>query len=114
MFRTSDEYACSAAPGPDITASNTGERYRGQMWVAGNGCQLTSFTTYIPPNDGLTRNHECFRHTWAGVYAARSKHPGGVNACLADASVRFVPATIDVFVWRAAGTRANGEPLQLP
>jgi prepilin-type N-terminal cleavage/methylation domain-containing protein/prepilin-type processing-associated H-X9-DG protein len=45
-----------------------------------------------------------------GAYAgARSKHTGGVNAALADGSVRFVTDSIDLGTWRALGTRANGE-----
>jgi len=43
--------------------------------------------------------------------AARSKHPGGVNAALGDASVRFVTNNIDVIIWRGAGSRAGGEVL---
>jgi prepilin-type N-terminal cleavage/methylation domain-containing protein/prepilin-type processing-associated H-X9-DG protein len=45
--------------------------------------------------------------------AARSRHPGGVNVSLADASVRFVTDDIATNVWRAAGTRAWNEPLKL-
>jgi prepilin-type N-terminal cleavage/methylation domain-containing protein/prepilin-type processing-associated H-X9-DG protein len=48
----------------------------------------------------------------AGAHAAaRSRHPGGVNAALADGSVRFFANTIDQFTWRGLGTRSNGEVL---
>ena len=50
--------------------------------------------------------------TRSGVNAqvgARSRHTGGVNAALADGSVRFVPNTINVSAWRALGTRAGGD-----
>lgn len=40
---------------------------------------------------------------------ARSYHTGGVQACLADGSVRFVSDNIDLAIWQAAGTRAGGE-----
>jgi prepilin-type N-terminal cleavage/methylation domain-containing protein/prepilin-type processing-associated H-X9-DG protein len=43
--------------------------------------------------------------------AARSRHPGGVNAALADGSVRFFANTIDQSTWRGLGTRSNGEVL---
>ena len=43
---------------------------------------------------------------WA---AARSAHPGGVNAAMADGSVRFVKSTINKAIWQAIGTRAGGE-----
>src|SRR5437868_1320138 len=38
--------------------------------------------------------------------AARSYHNGGVNAALADGSIRFFANTIDQFTWRALATRA--------
>ncbi len=43
--------------------------------------------------------------------AARSRHPGGVNACLADGSVRFVSNTIALATWQALGTMQGGEPV---
>ena len=42
------------------------------------------------------------------VYA-RSYHPGGVNVVLADASVRFVPNTIDAVTFRSLGNRESGD-----
>jgi prepilin-type N-terminal cleavage/methylation domain-containing protein len=46
----------------------------------------------------------------AGAHAAaRSHHFGGVNAALADGSVRYFTNSIDLYLWRALGTRANGE-----
>ena len=49
-----------------------------------------------------------------GYVAARSKHPGGVNAALADGSVNFINNNIDLLVWRRMGTRAGGEPVSAP
>ena len=43
--------------------------------------------------------------------ASRSKHPGGVNAGMADGSVRFIKNTINTSVWWALGTRGGGEVL---
>lgn len=45
--------------------------------------------------------------------AARSRHPGGVNASLCDGSVRFVAETIASTVWLAAGSSQGGETDQL-
>jgi prepilin-type N-terminal cleavage/methylation domain-containing protein/prepilin-type processing-associated H-X9-DG protein len=45
--------------------------------------------------------------------AARSQHPGGVNASMADGSIRFVVDDIATNAWRAAGTRAWGETLKV-
>jgi len=43
------------------------------------------------------------------VTAARSRHPGGVNAMLCDASVRFVSETIALDVWQSLGSMNGGE-----
>ena len=44
-------------------------------------------------------------------YAATSNHPGGVNTCMADGSVRFIKDTIAERTWWALGTKAGGEVL---
>jgi prepilin-type N-terminal cleavage/methylation domain-containing protein/prepilin-type processing-associated H-X9-DG protein len=41
--------------------------------------------------------------------AARSFHSGGVNAALADGSVRFVKDSVSLQTWRALGTNSAGE-----
>lgn len=43
-----------------------------------------------------------------------SKHPGGAQFVLGDASVRFLTESISTTVWRAAGTRNGGESEMLP
>ncbi|MCE9567241.1 MAG: DUF1559 domain-containing protein [Planctomycetes bacterium] len=45
--------------------------------------------------------------------AARSRHTGGVNAVLGDASVRFCRNGLPQNVWQAAGTMNGGETLPL-
>src|SRR5439155_10956749 len=47
-------------------------------------------------------------NTWA---AARSRHSGGVNAVMADGSVRFFSNTITQPVWSALGTRSGAEAI---
>jgi hypothetical protein len=42
-------------------------------------------------------------------YSARSWHVGGVNAGLADGSVRFIQNQINLDIWRAAGSTNGGE-----
>jgi prepilin-type processing-associated H-X9-DG protein len=46
--------------------------------------------------------------------AARSKHVLGVNAAMADGSVRFFGNSMDLSTWRALGTRAGGEVINIP
>jgi prepilin-type processing-associated H-X9-DG protein len=45
----------------------------------------------------------------ADTYAARSRHPGGVNAAFVDGSVHFVKNTVDINTWRALSTTKGGE-----
>ena len=40
-----------------------------------------------------------------------SNHPGGVNICFADGSVRFVKNTVTYQIWWALGTRNGKEAL---
>ena len=42
-------------------------------------------------------------------YAARSLHPGGVNAVMADGSVKFVKNTINLNIWQAIASINAGE-----
>ena len=43
------------------------------------------------------------------IKAARSNHPGGVNALFCDGHVAFVKDSINVTTWRSLGTRSGGE-----
>ncbi|EAQ79929.1 DUF1559 domain-containing protein [Blastopirellula marina] len=45
--------------------------------------------------------------------ASRSRHPGGVQVLICDASVQFVPETINLSVWQAVSTLSNGETASL-
>ena len=83
------------------------------------------FTTWLAPNttdpDVNPDSHYCCvsvsgapclsaeerRRTCA--MAARSRHPGGVNACLLDGSIRFVADSIQWTTWQALGTTQGNE-----
>ena len=41
--------------------------------------------------------------------AARSRHPGGVNALRRDGAVTFISDTISLETWRNLATRKGGE-----
>ncbi len=45
----------------------------------------------------------------AGLVTATSNHPGGVNVCFTDGSVRFVKDSVQPQTWWAIGTRNGGE-----
>ncbi len=114
-------YTCRSSC-TNVTATNAGtdgvtltadqDTTRGGSWYKGYGASWP-YNTLLGPNDKLTQNHEYMSSSNTGSYAARSKHPGGVNVGMADGSVRFVSDTIDKTIWQAASTIAGGEPKSL-
>ena len=93
------------------TAPNAlnGWNWRGYPWREGS-IWRNGFNTLLPPNKPCWRpNNEW----WELVTPASSYHPGGVNASMADGSVRFFAETINPDAWTAAGTIGGGEALPL-
>lgn len=77
----------------------------------------TIFNTLAPPNwkyPGCMSGVGNHAGDAPGVFPARSKHPGGVNHAIADASVRFISETVDLQVYHGIGSRDGGESIQLP
>ena len=67
----------------------------------------TYYNHTLPPNAPF---RDCVSsNLYQAHLAARSYHSGGVNCALADGSIRFVSNNVDDNVWRAVGTKANGE-----
>ena len=87
---------------PNITGWN-GSRL--SFWLRG------SSPTGPVMNGLLTPNHDApdFVFKSAKITGARSRHPGGVNACFADGSVDFISETVERDTWHAMWTRAGGE-----
>lgn len=83
---------------------------QGYSWVMGEMC-CTTYNHCTPPNQttcastGFPGNMS----NMAMVVPPSSSHSGGVNMALGDGSVRFVPDSINVTVWRAIGTVRGGE-----
>ncbi|MGQ9914708.1 MAG: DUF1559 domain-containing protein [Thermogutta sp.] len=77
---------------------------RGYGWIAGRTTAST-FSAYLPPN---AKAADATAHG-IGFVGARSNHPGGANALMADGSVRFVSDTIQLTTWRALATVGGGE-----
>jgi prepilin-type N-terminal cleavage/methylation domain-containing protein/prepilin-type processing-associated H-X9-DG protein len=97
-------------------------------WVDGK-VHETGFTGALPPNTKVLYNSggvtydvdliskaESVSNTYPTYAAvtARSYHPGTVQAAFMDGSVRTIPNTIDLLVWRALSTRAGGEVVETP
>jgi prepilin-type N-terminal cleavage/methylation domain-containing protein/prepilin-type processing-associated H-X9-DG protein len=84
----------------------TGDQYyRNLVWTA-------YYTHTVPPNWSVP---DCVRSVGLDRIhlAARSYHTGGVNVVRCDGSVGFVRDSIPLATWRAFGTRAGGEVLNL-
>jgi len=71
-------------------------------------------TCAIPLNQSLPGSTPQYGASdWPNVYSFRSRHPNGANFALGDGSVRYVPQSINIDVYRAAATRGGGESLSL-
>ncbi len=77
--------------------------YTPNFTVTGTGIPLN--TMEQDNNSGLN---------WYRCCGFKSKHPGGANFVMGDASVHFVAETIDFRIYNYLGTREGGEVAQLP
>jgi prepilin-type N-terminal cleavage/methylation domain-containing protein/prepilin-type processing-associated H-X9-DG protein len=64
----------------------------------------TLYYHVAPPN-----GRSCMFPPGRIMTTANSYHPGGVIVAMCDGSVRFIPNSIDLAVWRAMGTRSGGD-----
>ena len=91
--------SCSTYPGTRI-------RYRGQEYYR-DLPQTGWYSHTMVPGYKLW---DCGDSSYAASHtAARSYHPGGVNTCFADGSVRFIKNTVNAITWYALGTKAGSE-----
>jgi prepilin-type N-terminal cleavage/methylation domain-containing protein/prepilin-type processing-associated H-X9-DG protein len=98
--------------------------HRGDLFNDDYNC--TVFHTYTPPNSKVPdqMGGDADGRPWCtyrqiaqappctgGIpfNAARSRHPGGVNALFGDGRVQFVKDTVSISVWRAVGSLNGGE-----
>jgi prepilin-type processing-associated H-X9-DG protein len=102
--------------GADVSGGT--QDHRGDIW--NDDYQCTQFTAFTPPNtqfpDQLSAdcnypygtNPPCNTKT-PYLSAARSFHSGGVNALMADGSVKFFKDSIAIAVWRSISSSQGGE-----
>jgi prepilin-type N-terminal cleavage/methylation domain-containing protein/prepilin-type processing-associated H-X9-DG protein len=103
------------AIGTTAQSSGLTKANNGMLW-AWYAAGHSTMTTAAPPNWAYpSGGGSCCpggAHDWGqGIVAARSMHPGGVNAVLGDGSVRFVANTIDLVTWQRVGARNDGQSL---
>jgi hypothetical protein len=91
--------------------------YVGHDWAI-SGLGHAGYNHVLPPNatvlncrlDGPQLNG-AMDHYWpVGILKASSYHHGGVNVVMLDGSARFISNSIDLTVWQAISTGADGEP----
>jgi prepilin-type processing-associated H-X9-DG protein len=104
--------ACKALPGS--TAPTNPTQWSGATWTGSHAGTL-HFNAY---NHFMTPNQlSCVAaNSWGGApggfndaITATSNHPGGVNVCMVDGSVKFIKDSISMQTWWAIGTRNQGE-----
>ena len=79
----------------------------GSFWASGRTLPGPLNSMLATPN---SRNPDCGAYPGTNsMFAMRSRHPGGVNALLADGSVRFVKDAVSQTTWWSLGTKAGGE-----
>ena len=99
------------APGTPAGSSNMGY----QWWTAFPDYVTSNYNHVGPPNSRQCQNNPPSGETYSldiyGTASPNSLHPGGVNVCFADGSVRFIKDSVNLMAWWAIGTRASGEVL---
>jgi len=84
----------------------------GRDWIAPMPAQ-TVFNTLAPPNWRYPSCQSCTGCGWmdsAGVFPARSRHPGVAMHAMADGSVTTIAETIDGAIYCFLGNRLDGQP----
>jgi hypothetical protein len=112
---TSNTLLLSERSGEKVVIGTNETRRYPTSWIGTNEpramCDI-GFTTYY------AINYKCWpiEASGSGITAeypmacsAASQHPGGINATLADASVRFVNEQINATTWLNLGSRNDGE-----
>jgi prepilin-type N-terminal cleavage/methylation domain-containing protein/prepilin-type processing-associated H-X9-DG protein len=105
-------------------SGTTKSDYRGDIWTDSKDAYM--FTAATTPNSTVVDQLDgtsgcpnvagpppCLAATGSQseFNAARSYHPGGVNAAFCDGSVRFVKDSVSLASWRAVSTKDGGEVL---
>jgi prepilin-type processing-associated H-X9-DG protein len=106
--------ACNSLPGTTISTWSDSNQI---CWTASYPWYYCSngYNHMGPPNSTSCNNPNEYFGTWitslgpSGSAPPNSNHPGGVNLCFADGSVKFVKDTVGLQPWWAIGTRNGGE-----
>ncbi|CAN5915539.1 DUF1559 domain-containing protein [soil metagenome] len=85
--------------------------FKGRLWARAQLGRGGGYFHTIPPNK---KSHIFTGQAVGGtqiyqLIGASSYHPGGLNVCMMDGSVRYVKETIDYPTWLAISTTKGGE-----
>jgi prepilin-type N-terminal cleavage/methylation domain-containing protein/prepilin-type processing-associated H-X9-DG protein len=103
---------CQGLPG---TTMDSGAGWlNGFAWALGYPWHqvVNEYHHYNTPNKLTCLNQSDPGGLWggtSGMVTATSAHPGGVNVCFTDGSVRFVKDSVNLQAWWAIGTRNGAE-----
>jgi prepilin-type N-terminal cleavage/methylation domain-containing protein/prepilin-type processing-associated H-X9-DG protein len=109
--------SCQGIPG-STAAFGTLAPPNGCVWTGGNpgSCMMwDAYNHFMPPNtiacdstsDGNTGGYASIQD----AFPPASNHPGGVNICFADGSVRFIKNSVGLQAWWGIGTKSGNELL---
>ncbi len=110
------ENAPSSGPLSDVQVAYGGQAF--QVSLAPNSKTADTVAIFAPPDGDPSLNGRPFPLNRLGasdtdvlnqVFAARSKHTGGVNAAMCDGSVRFYTDEVSAAVWNNIGTAKGKE-----
>lgn len=94
----------SKEPSPGVFGS------AGAYWIFG-GIDYTMYSHAVPPNSSVPDCAAFYTVPPTGLTTARSLHGSGANVQFGDTHIRFVSDRIALEVWRALGTRNQGETI---
>jgi len=103
---------CANIPGSTVSL---GTRNVGDHWNLGLAYAIPNNAyshVNAPNNPRCTYTNSEDDTYWCGTMcsvAPTSNHPGGVNVCFADGSVRFIKNSVNLQTWWALGTRSGDE-----
>jgi prepilin-type N-terminal cleavage/methylation domain-containing protein/prepilin-type processing-associated H-X9-DG protein len=104
----------STSPLPDNPAAGCNDMIsgwrldKGYAWWDGD-YRSGLYNHYLTPNSKIIDCWQSSPPHDPAIKAARSNHPGGVNALFCDGHVQFIKDTVSLTTWRALATRAMGE-----
>jgi len=105
---------CNSLPGTMVSQVSN---YNQIFWTAGYPWYYCSngYNHFGAPNSTSCNNPNEYFGAWittlgaSGSAPPNSNHPGGVNVCFTDGSVKFIKDSVGLPAWWALGTRNGGE-----